>query len=162
MFLKKFFWVSRRSEPSPTVEPLVDSSYWTMTPKRLFWITSRYAQTVQDVQQGATSSSDASQQTEAVLSVTKHTCLWNWFAATLLVIRELDRVEVWVNLARRGGSRNPEARTTTTDDDDGRRRTTCNIHLMIMLSIDISKYSHILLCICIYTFFQRRHQSCQS
>ena len=72
---------------------------------------------------GATSSSDASQQTEAVLSVTKHTCLWNWFAATLLVIRELDRVEVWVNLARRGGSRNPEARTTTTDDDDGRRRT---------------------------------------
>ena len=70
---------------------------------------------------GATSSSDASQQTEAVLSVTKHTCLWNWFAATLLVIRELDRVEVWVNLARRGGSRNPEARTTTTDDDDGRR-----------------------------------------
>ena len=24
---------------------------------------------------------------------------------------------------------------------------------MIMLSIDISKYSHILLCICIYTFF---------
>ena len=37
------------------------------------------------------SSCDASQQTEAVLSVTKHTCLWNWFAATMLVIRELAR-----------------------------------------------------------------------
>ena len=34
---------------------------------------------------------------------------WSWFASTLLVISELDRVEVWVNLTRPGGSRNLEA-----------------------------------------------------
>ena len=34
---------------------------------------------------------------------------WSWFASTLLVISELDRVEVWVNLTRPGGSRKLEA-----------------------------------------------------
>ena len=29
--------------------------------------------------------------TMIVLSVTKQTCLWNWLAATMLVIRELAR-----------------------------------------------------------------------
>ena len=66
----------------------------------------------------ATSSSDAAQQTEAaVLPVGKATCLWQWFAATLLVNSDLDRVEIWAHLGRRRGSENPEARTTTTDEE---------------------------------------------